>query len=212
MKKPTTVKALEDFGRTRLSPSFFMRDFLHSEIANLHGMPNIPDDPDLAIDVGTHLCGEILEPLQRQFGRIAIRSAFRSCTVNQFGNEHGYSCARNETNYGAHIWDRRNAAGHKGAMACVAVPSLTDFLVDGGDWRAMAWWIHDHLPYSVAEFYPKLGAFNISWHERPQRRIDSYIAPKGTLTKPGMANHEMRHDSDYAPLMKATATVRQLAP
>ena len=44
----------------------------------------------------------------------------------------------------------------------------------GGDWRAIAWWIHDHLPYSVAEFYPKLGAFNISWHERPQRRIDSY--------------------------------------
>jgi hypothetical protein len=48
-----------------------MRDFLHSEIANLYGMPNIPDDPDLAIDVGTHLCVEILEPLQQQFGRVA---------------------------------------------------------------------------------------------------------------------------------------------
>jgi hypothetical protein len=126
MKKPATVKALEDLGRVRLSPSLFMRDFLHSEIANLYGMPNIPDDADLAIDVGTHLCVEILEPLQQQFGRVAIRSAFRSCSVNQFGNEHGHSCARNETNYGARIWDRRNAAGHKGAMACVAVDEIGD--------------------------------------------------------------------------------------
>ncbi len=209
MKKPTTVKALEELGRVRLSPSFFMRDFLHSEIANLYGMPNIPDDPELAIEVGSHLCVEILEPLQQRFGRVAIRSAFRSCSVNQFGNEHGHSCARNETNYGAHIWDRRNAAGHKGAMACVAVPEFADFLSNGGDWRAMAWWIHDHLPYSVAEFYPKLGAFNISWHERPQRRIDSYVAPKGTLTKPGMANHEGRHDAAYAILLEVAGTVRQ---
>jgi len=25
-----------------------MRDFLYSEIANFHGLPYIPDDPDLA--------------------------------------------------------------------------------------------------------------------------------------------------------------------
>jgi hypothetical protein len=29
MKKPATVKALEDLGRVRLSKNFFMRDFLH---------------------------------------------------------------------------------------------------------------------------------------------------------------------------------------
>ncbi len=45
-------------------------------------------------------------------------------------------------------------------------------------------------------------------HERPQRRIDSYIAPKGTLTIPGMQNHEGRRDAEYAPLIKATATLR----
>jgi len=73
-----------------------------------------------------------------------------------------------EVNFGAHIWDRRDANGDKGATACVAIPSFADFLSADGDWRAMAWWIHDHLPCSLAEFYPKLGAFNISWHERPQ--------------------------------------------
>jgi hypothetical protein len=36
----------------RLSPSFFMRDFLYSEIANFHGIPNIPDHPDKAIEAG----------------------------------------------------------------------------------------------------------------------------------------------------------------
>ena len=52
MRKPGTMRALERFGRVRLSPSFYMRDFLYSEIANFHGLPNIPDEPDLAITAG----------------------------------------------------------------------------------------------------------------------------------------------------------------
>ena len=52
MKKPKSMKGLEEFGRVRLSNSFFMRDFLYSEISNFYGIPNIPDDPDLAIAVG----------------------------------------------------------------------------------------------------------------------------------------------------------------
>jgi hypothetical protein len=76
MRKPLSVRSLEQFGRVRLSSSFFMRDFLHSEIADLHGIPNIPDDPDLAIAAGRRLCEELLEPLQAAFGRLAIRSAY----------------------------------------------------------------------------------------------------------------------------------------
>ncbi|EHJ58682.1 hypothetical protein [Novosphingobium pentaromativorans] len=71
----------------RLSKSFFMRDFLFSDIAAVHGLNNLPDDPDLAIAAGTKLCEELLEPLQERFGRIAVRSAFRSCEVNGLGNE-----------------------------------------------------------------------------------------------------------------------------
>jgi len=55
----------------------------------------------------------------------------------------------------------------------------------GGDWQKLAWWIHDHLPYSSLYFFPVNRAFNIAWHERPQGRIDSYVAPRGCLTKPG---------------------------
>ncbi len=148
-----------------------MRDFLYSEIANLHGIPNIPDDPDLAIAAGTCLCTEPLEPLQEVFGRIAIRSAYRSPAVNGFGCEQqkagkaGYSCASNEANYASHIWDRRDAEGCMGATACIVIPSFADRYETGVDWRQMAWWIHDHLPYSAMYFFPKRAAFNITWHE-----------------------------------------------
>ena len=44
MRKPASMKALEELGRVRLSEYFFMREMLYSEIANFHGIPNIPDE------------------------------------------------------------------------------------------------------------------------------------------------------------------------
>lgn len=198
MKKPASVAALEKLGRVRLSRHFFMREFLYSEIANLHGMSNIPDDPDLAIAAGTRLCEDLLEPLQDRFGRIAIRSAYRTPEVNGFGNRHNYSCARNESTWADHIWDRRDAEGRMGATATVVVPWFADHYEKGADWRSLAWWIHDHLPYSHLYFFPIRAAFNIRWREDPERRIDSYIAPRGTLTKRGMANWDGTHADAYA--------------
>jgi hypothetical protein len=197
LRKPKSVSGLENLGRVRLSESFFLRDFLYSETAQIYGMPNIPDDPDLAIEVGKHLCEELLEPLQRQFGRIAIRSSYRSCEVNQLGNDKGHNCASNEANYAGHIWDRRDVNGHMGATACVVIPAFADHVAAGGDWQSMAWWIHDHLPYSGLQFFPKLTAFNITWHESPARRIYSYISPKGWLTKPEVDYPVGNHGSHY---------------
>jgi hypothetical protein len=74
-------------------------------------------------------------------------------------------------------------------MASIVVPWFADRYAAGTSWQAMAWWIHDHLPYSELQFFPKLAAFNIGWHEQPKWRIYSFIAPRGLLTKPGMANH-----------------------
>jgi len=174
-----------------------MRDFLYSEIAAVHGLLNVPDDPDLAIAVGQKLCTELLEPLQASFGRIAVRSAYRSPQVNTFGNENRLRCASNEHNRSAHIWDSRDDTGLTGATACVVVPWFADRYELGADWRSLAWWIHDHLPYSNLFFFPRLAAFNIRWHERPERQIESYIKPRGCLTKPGMPNHEGSHAEAY---------------
>jgi hypothetical protein len=197
MSRMSSVAVLDDLGRVRLSKSFFMREFLYSEISNIHGIPNIPDDPELAIAAGKHLCEELLEPLQMTFGRIFIRSAYRSRAVNAFGNLRKLNCASNESNYARHIWDHRDSNGHIGAMACIVIPWFADRYAKGGDWRSLAWWIHDNLPYANLCFFPKLAAFNIGWHEHPERRIDSYIVPRGCLTRPGRHDHEGDHSKTY---------------
>lgn len=198
MKQITTYEHLERFGRERLSQNFFMRDFLHSEIAAWHQMRNVPDHPDVAVEVGRNLCEQLLEPLHTTFGRLHIRSGYRSPEVNKFGNINRLGCASNESNFAAHIWDYPDAQGGYGATACIVIPWLINHVAGGGSWKDMAWWIHDHLPYSSLYFFPKSCAFNINWHERPVRRIDSYAAPKGCLTKQGMDNHSGSHASEYS--------------
>lgn len=201
MRKPGSVDALEELGKERLSRSFYMREFLYSETANFHGLQNIPDNPDLALEVGRQLCAKLLEPLNATFGRVALRSSYRSCEVNQFCNEHGGSCARNEANYARHIWDRLDAEGLKGATACIALPWFTDRYKEGRDWRSLAYWIHDHLPYSELEFFPAICAFNISWHERPKRTISSYIEPRGVLLRgSGSPSGQSEMYADFPPL------------
>lgn len=207
MRNPISVRALEELGRVRLSENFFLRDFLHSEIAVVHGFANIPNDPDLAIAAGTALCQNLLEPLQARFAKISIRSAYRSAEVNGFGNLNKLNCGRNETNYAGHIWDRRDKDARMGATACIVVNSFIPYYERTGDWEAMAWWVHDHLPYSEMQFFPRNAAFNLQWRENPVRRIYSYIPPRrGLLTAPGKPNWAGRHDSAYAALLEEVDT------
>lgn len=179
-----------------------MRDFLYSEVSNFYGVPNFPEYPDVAVETGTRLCEDLLEPLWERFGAVTVVSGYRSPTLNAFCNERKLNCASNEANYAGHIWDYRDAEGYKGAVASVVVHAFADLYEQGTAWRELAWWIHDHLPYSSMCFFPKLAAFNIGWHENPKRTISSYVEPKGTLTKPGMAHHEGRHETEYPTLRK----------
>ena len=202
MKSPKSVNTLEEFGRIRLSKSFFMRDFLYSEISQIEGIPNIPDDPNLAVLVGTALCENVLEPIQAQLGRISIRSAYRSCAVNAKGaeNKNQYNCSRNEANYAGHIWDKKDHKGQMGATACIIVNSFIPYYEETGHWQALAWWIHDHIPaYSHMQFYPKYAAFNISWHESPRKEIGSYIRGDGgkLLIQPKSPSFAGSHAAEY---------------
>lgn len=203
MRKPGSVSTLTDFGRVRLSKSFFMRDFLFSEIAAIHGFDNVPDDPALAIKAGTRLCADLLEPLQDTFGRIAIRSAFRSRQTNGFGAEQqssgkaGYNCASNVSNFAGHIWDAEDTRGAIGATACVVVPSFWDAYHAPGDWAKLAWWVHDHLPYSRLYFFPKYWAFNITWSDQPEQQITSYPKPTGILTRAEWENNTGSHEPEW---------------
>lgn len=215
MKKPQTVKSLEEFGRVRLSKSFFMREFLYSEISQIEEIPNIPDDPELAIAAGRNLCEKVLEPIQDALGRISIRSAYRSPTVNAKGaeNKNQYNCASNEKNYASHIWDMRDRQ-YMGATACVIVTSFIPYYERTKDWTALAWWIHDHIKaYAKMQFFPKFAAFNIAWHEDENypKHISSYILNPhtgkkgGYLTKQGMDNFKGDHSQFYKPFLEAIA-------
>lgn len=182
MRKPATMRGYEEFGRVRLSHHFYMRDFLLSEIGVMHGIPNVPDDPDTAIKAGRALCENLLEPLQETFGRIEIRSGYRAAAINAFGNKRGLSCASNANDpaFGHHIWDQQ-VGGGLAAGATIVIPWFADQYARGRDWRDLAWWIHDHLPFSYICVFPRLCAMNLAWSSAPQRKIMSYVAPKGVL-------------------------------
>jgi len=204
MRKPASMWSLESFGRVRLSRHFFMRDFLFSEISGFHGVPNIPENPDLAIENGRAFCTALLDPLEETFGRVAVRSGYRSPALNGYGNQNKLNCASNDNPIECHIWDR--GSGRKAiAGASIVVPWFTDRYENGRDWRDLAWWIHDHLPYSEMWFFPKLAAFNLVWRPVPQRTISSYIAPRGMLLRAGnkpdepLVERQLRY-RDFPPL------------
>lgn len=188
-------------GRVRLSKYFYMREFLYSEIGNFHELQNIPTDPDLAIKNGTAFCQTLLDPLEETFGRVAVRSGYRSPSLNKFGNENKLNCARNTYPQECHIWDR--GAGEDAiAGASIVIPWFADQYDQGRDWQDLAWWINDHLPYSEMWFFPKLCAFNISWRPTPWRTISSYIAPRGMLLRRGenpseSAEHRRARYADF---------------
>lgn len=177
--------SLETLGRVRLSRHFYMREFLYSEIGNFHRIQNIPDDPELAIAAGRGLCRTLLDPLQETFGRIAVRSGFRSWELNDFGNRNRLNCAASEADRGGHIWDRRDARGAMGAAVSLVIPWFADGYAEGRDWRDLAWWLHDHLDYSEIRFFPRLCAFNLHWSERPKREIRTWIGGNGVLLRAG---------------------------
>ena len=160
---------LEKLGRVRLSDHFYFRQFLYSEIGAAFGISNVPDDADLAIEVGTRLCAEVLEPLLKQFGPIVVRSGFRSAKLNAFGAKNGLQCAANEKNVAYHIWDHLDANGYRGAAACVVAPGFNDRATSPDGWRDLAWWINDNLNYHRLTFFTRDNAFNVGWHERPKR-------------------------------------------
>ncbi|MEM1272776.1 MAG: hypothetical protein AAGF88_03110 [Pseudomonadota bacterium] len=188
MKRPRSYPGLEALGRVRLSRHFYMRDFLYSEIGNFHAIPNIPQDPDLAISAGRRLCEDLLEPIVETFGPIHIRSSYRSPSLNHYGATVAkpQRCAQNPANHAGHIWDRRDERGRMGACACIVVPWFADQYEDHGrDWRDLAWWVHDHLPYSALWFFPRLAAFNLTWREQPARSIDGYMPRRIQLLRAG---------------------------
>ena len=154
---------LEKLGRVRLSEHFYFRQFLHSEIAVAFNIPNVPDDPDLAIDNGRRLCETILEPIVAKFGPIVIRSGFRSARLNDFGFRNRLKCASNEKNYAYHIWDHRDAQGRTGASACIVIPAFNDGKTRHKSWPELSRHLQRNIPCTEPKKFSYDNAFNVGW-------------------------------------------------
>ncbi len=135
-----------------------------------------------------------LNPYMLLLGGSVSVFGYRSKELNQICNEKGHNCGKDNT--ASHTWDELKV-GKMGAMACIVVHWYLDLYEDTGDFRPLAWYIHDHIPYSSISFFPKLCAFNIGWYEKPTKEIYSYIEPKGFLTRQGMDNHQGDHSKWY---------------
>ena len=223
------LRALDIFGRQRLSQHYFMRDFLYSEIAAVHGIANVPDDSRLAIKTGTALCRNLLEPLRHVFGHVTIRSALRSVSVNGFGNCHAMNCSSNKASYANHIWDQLDGDGCMGATACIVIPGFADWVDEGvgRDWRVLAWFIHEHLPYSEMVFFACNGTVNLTWRgdpndavqdddvrgfdgscesivwrSEPMHRVHSFVPPKGLWIKRGKLKEDYGESVYYKDFLR----------
>lgn len=163
---------LEKIGRIRLSQHFYLRQFLYSEIAGAYGLVNLPTNFDLTIEVGKKLCTQILEPIQNEFGSIAIRSGYRSSEINAFGVENRLNCAANNSNFAHHIWDHLDGNGFKGACACIVIPSLVDMNDQIAAFNRIVDFAKAELNFHHMTFFANNMAFNIGWHEEPMAKID----------------------------------------
>jgi hypothetical protein len=210
MQKPDSVAALTELGRVRLSEHFFMREMLYSEVANHYGLPNVPDDPELAIASGRQLCTRILEPLRRAFGHVAVRSAYRSPSVNDFCHQRykqgdrACFCSDNGYNAARHIWDRRDADGFAGATVSILLPAYIEHHARTGDWHSLGWWIRDHIAdYEEVIMMPWLGAFNIRWYEGPLSGAIRYSdgTTRHVLTERGAADFDGDHRALWEPAL-----------
>ena len=220
--------ALGAFGRERLSKHYFMRDFLYSEVAEVHGIANVPDNAELALRSGRALCRNLLEPLRNVFGHITIRSAFRSANVNGYCNCQNMGCSSNKKNYAKHIWDHKDSDGFMGATACIVIPEFVDWVNENPrrDWRVLAWFIHDHLPYSEMVYFKRNGTVNLTWRgdpddtaqdgdapqfngssdsivwrSEPQRRVLGRVKPQGLMFENGEAKEGRYRSGHYVELL-----------
>ena len=208
-RSPSSVAALTELGRVRLSKHFFMREMLYSEVGNHYGVPNVPEDPALAVKAGRRLCEELLEPLYEAFGGLTVRSAYRSPTLNDFCHqkykqgETACYCSDNDYSASRHIWDRRDDKGMLGATASVLVPVYLDLYEKSRDCEPLAWWIRDNLPeHAEVTFFPWQCAFNIRWYQgETDQSIHEDPGPgKGEdrlITRKGMDNFDGDHRDRY---------------
>lgn len=133
----------------RLSPHFYLREFIRSQAASRFGIDNTPSNPH--IENLRHLCINVLEPIRLYFGPVRITSGYRCPAVNRI------------------IGGSWTSQHRKGEAA--------DFEVFSHDNLDIAYWCRDNLSefdQLISEYYvdgkPNSGWIHISYKREGKNR------------------------------------------
>lgn len=159
-------QSLERFSRTRLSKTFYMRDFLfsgHSSAAGVHSYP--VDDVDQVLRSGKELCERLLEPILERFGRFIITYGY----TNRLGMD-GLLSRKEQlkvwSKSNPHHWDR----GTFGKQVYARVDILPLCVEDGEvSKKEFGEWVMNNLDVCLLMQWRKSNVFCITISPRPRR-------------------------------------------
>ena len=95
---------------------------------------------------------------------------------------------------------RRDNDGYLGGTVTVFVPAYLEHYRKTGDYRPLAWWIHDHIDdYAELFFFRNLCAFNIRWYQGPAEKAIWFLDPpvRSLLIKADMGGFDGDHGQFY---------------
>ena len=156
------MSRLDEWGRTRLSKHFILRDFLYSARGEILGITNYPqDDVHQEIKSGVALCEKVMEPVLEKFGRFAITYGYQNRTLIEAGYK---KSAKHSSD--PHHWDR----GTWGKQVYARVDILP-FCVEDGEVSKFEFgkWLMSNLDIDLLMQWHRSNVFCITISPKPRR-------------------------------------------
>lgn len=179
----------------RLSRSFCLGDFLADPMIAYHGLPNLPQHPELVVIMGRELCTRVLEPLVATFGALQVVTGYRSKeAAKRLQKEETLLMDAAELPF---TWDALGEDGRPvGAGVVVRIPWVLD-REDEEASPAMGWWVRDHLPCDRVVIPREPGTLALTWRADPRRELLSLRDAGRWLMTRETAGHAARHAHHY---------------
>ncbi len=157
--------------RVRLSQSFFMRDFLYSDITVEREETNVPIRSELAVIAGRELCRTILEPLAQTFGGLTIVCGYLNPT----------HCRLNRRDPKVHCWGFLDDNETIVAGASIYLPWFMDQHSLATDGKYLAGWVIQNLPCDHVLLDCDDNSIILCWTPKP--RLLTRTRHKGVTTE-----------------------------
>lgn len=156
---------MEEFSLTRLSPNYFMRDFLHSNYNSVAGVCNYPEKPEVVIKAGKALCDNILEPIIKQFGKIFITFGYQGRTGIEMADSKLKVRPKSSS---PHMWDRGTYGNKIYCRVDILPACVQDGAVTKKEFRD---WLFHNLDLDLIMSWGSSSVFCLTYSEYRPRRV-----------------------------------------